>query len=84
MGDRARGINGNFMTGGANNPGIEVNTGGALYNSMEGFAAGGSDVGKRNTSFRLDSSRIVPVGAANVPRSWGSLACAYFGQQARS
>ena len=28
-------------------------------------------------------SRMVPVGAANIPRTWGALACAYFGQQAR-
>ena len=30
----------------------------------------------------LYSSRVVPTGAANIPRSWGSLACAYFGQPA--
>lgn len=30
----------------------------------------------------LESSRVTPIGAANVPRSWGSLACAYLGQRA--
>lgn len=29
---------------------------------------------------RINTSRVAPTGAANVPRSWGSLACAYFGQ----
>lgn len=29
---------------------------------------------------QLASSRVVPVGAANIPRSWGALACSYFGQ----
>ncbi len=30
------------------------------------------------------SERVAPVGAANVPRSWGSLACAYFGQRTKA
>lgn len=29
----------------------------------------------------IDSSRTVPPGATNAPRSWGALACAYLGQQ---
>ncbi|WP_165079249.1 MULTISPECIES: hypothetical protein [unclassified Desulfovibrio] len=33
-----------------------------------------------NFSAIFDTERVVPTGAANVPRSWGSLACAYFGQ----
>ena len=28
----------------------------------------------------LDSERTLPTGVANIPRSWGSLACAYLGQ----
>lgn len=27
------------------------------------------------------SSRVAPIGAANAPRSWASLACAFFGQR---
>ena len=32
----------------------------------------------------FNSSKVVPTGAANIPRSWGTLACAYFGQPAHS
>jgi len=30
----------------------------------------------------MDASRVVPTGAANKPRAWGALACAYLGQPA--
>jgi len=30
----------------------------------------------------LIASRVVPTGAANKPRAWGALACAYLGQPA--
>lgn len=30
----------------------------------------------------VDNARVVPTGAANTPRSWGALACAYLGQPA--
>lgn len=81
MGDRGRLINGSFRLGGANSVGAEIiqavgafaSTGGAFY-ADSGVAV------NRPTTADFKSSRVVPVGAANVPRSWGSLACAYFGQ----
>lgn len=30
----------------------------------------------------FDPSRVTPTGAANAPRRWGALACAYLGQPA--
>ena len=33
-------------------------------------------------SFVLSAARQVPTGAANKPRAWGALACAYLGQPA--
>lgn len=29
--------------------------------------------------YAIDSGRVVPTGAVNIPRSWGALACAYLG-----
>lgn len=31
---------------------------------------------------KFDPGRVVPTGAANIPRSWGALACAYLGRPA--
>ena len=45
------------------------------------FGTGQNEI---SASLGMDSSRVVPTGAANIPRSWGSLACAYFGQQTHS
>ena len=46
----------------------------------------GPNAPTRNNKYIFDvglaSSRVEPTGAANVPRSWGSLAGAYFGQGA--
>lgn len=43
------------------------------------LTAGGTyDMG----TLSLDTSRTGPVGAANKPRAWGALACAYLGQPA--
>lgn len=30
----------------------------------------------------FSAARVVPTGAANKPRAWGALACAYLGQPA--
>lgn len=30
----------------------------------------------------INTSRVVPTGAANKPRAWGALACAYLGAPA--
>ena len=38
--------------------------------------AGGDSLGVR---VYFDPSREVPVGAANKPRGWGALACAFLG-----
>ena len=57
---------------------------GAVYSSYNPYlvsnTSGGSQFWMYPTSF--DVSRIVPVGAANKPRAWGALACAYLGQPA--
>lgn len=37
----------------------------------------GTAPGHKN--FGISAARIAPVGAVTAPRSWGSLACAYFG-----
>ena len=42
--------------------------------------SGQSGAGYRGVS--IDPSRVVPTGAANKPRAWGALACAYLGQPA--
>lgn len=62
------GSNGSFYMGYSANPASRLAFG----------TPGGSGVAMY--SFAHNPSRVVPVGAANVPRSWGALACAYFGQ----
>lgn len=85
MGDRARlstgwikphGDKGNFIhfqAGGA----FSVGGGGryAFFNYANGIVEDAPD----NAVF-FNTGRETPTGAANVPRSWGSLACSYFGQ----
>ncbi len=44
------------------------------------FSAGGSGVGY--SDLILDTALVGPTGAANAPRHWGALACAYLGQPA--
>ncbi len=34
--------------------------------------------------YDFDNSRVVPTGAANLPRSWGALACCYLGQPSQA
>ena len=51
-----------------------INQGNAWWDAINGTCD------KYVFDLALDSSKVSPSGAANVPRSWGSLACAYFGQ----
>lgn len=59
--------------------------GGALYMSTGGggAAAGGSGVYAARSCY-FDSSRVVLTGAANKPRAWGALACAFLGTPVES
>lgn len=46
--------------------------------SGQGNALGGG----AGRSMTINLSRVVPTGAANKPRGWGALACAYLGTPA--
>ena len=87
MGDRTRGINAdagcdrNLVSG----YGVVFGGNGAFSTGNEGTSgtiALYSNAGVEHTRafLKFNSSLIVPTGAANTPRSWGALACAYFGQ----
>lgn len=43
------------------------------------FSPGGSSSPVYNVRGVFNPSRVVPTGAANAPRCWGALACAYLG-----
>lgn len=88
MGDRARPVTGNagMIVPSACGADIGVDRGVGCFDAVLEVGAiwGVSNATKSNKyiySLGFDSSRVVPTGAANVPRSWGSLACAYLGQQ---
>ena len=59
----------------------------ALTDSLIGSGAmtlsrtggGNASGGSTNGTLTINSSRVVPTGAANKPRAWGSLACAFLG-----
>ena len=89
MGDAARNVSGRIR---ANNSDTwsqflsdtSVTCTGSLFITDNHTTYGMKESDRTNTyplGFGFDSSRAVPVGAANVPRSWGSLACAYLGQR---
>lgn len=91
MGDRARAVTGHatplfpvctMSAVGANDASgcfdAVIKTGSAYWSSTNGNA------NKYVFDLGFDSSKVSPSGAANIPRSWGSLACAYFGQRATS
>ncbi|MDE6734750.1 MAG: phage tail protein [Desulfovibrio sp.] len=84
MGDRIRNITGNtrlaLHTDRASNS--WTNQSGAFSMPNRHTSDKNGTAGERySANLVMDSSLVVPVGAANVSRSWGSLACAYFGQQ---
>lgn len=62
----------------------------ALTDSLIGSGAmtlsrtggGNASGGSTNGTLTINSSRVVPTGAANKPRAWGALACCYLGQPA--
>ena len=55
----------------------------ALYPSDGGsYWEGGTQLGGQNDGVSINAARAVPTGAANKPRAWGALACAYLGQPA--
>lgn len=88
MGDRSRNIDGWLLQGDGNGRAFGVNSyyyRGVFYrpsNSVDGWPCVSDTAYGRTSSAELglDGSRVVPVGASNMPRSWGALACAYFGQ----
>lgn len=68
-----------------------VGNAGSVYNAgMTGAFATGASAGAFSTysasvtfyQSLLDTSRVMHTGAANKPRGWGALACAYLGQPA--
>ena len=78
-GDMIRNITG-FVLDLAQSVASSGSFGGALYMSTGGggAAGGGSSVYAVRSCY-FNSSRGVPVGAANKPRAWGALACCYLG-----
>lgn len=90
MGDKAREVSGvaSLIVPSANstdNGGAELGSGCFSATLIQGGFWGNNTPARLNKyigSLGFASSRIAPTGAANVPRSWGSVACAYFGQQA--
>jgi len=58
-------------------------TSGAITSIIETSAAAQTgSPGSAALRAKIDASRVGPVGAANKPRAWGALACAYLGQPA--
>lgn len=61
------------------------NSAGAFYPNDIGYeyvlSRDGSS-GYTGCNLGMDPARMVPVGPTNLPRSWGSLACAYLGHPA--
>ena len=89
MGDRARLVSGDFTlmkSDGAAN--LIRSVSGAFRLTGNGdpeYCWQGNNSTKHATQrLEYDPSRVVPTGATNTPRSWGSLTCAYFGQAATS
>lgn len=85
MGDTMREIAGMFGPDGGKGPYLHQGAQGAFSvyggeGEKAGFVANGQLEPNGDQWVRMEASRVVPVGAANVPRSWASLACAYFGQ----
>ena len=89
MGDVAREVTGDahilVPCSSAHPVGTEVGDGCFSAVISQGKAYWGANNGtslKYVFNINLASSRVASVGAANAPRSWGALACAYFGQPA--
>lgn len=84
MGDRVRNIPGHFYPNGSKTNYLHWWGWGAFDVRGEGTHSFGKMTGVAEAApdyqMHLNPSRVVPTGAANMPRSWGSLACAYFGQ----
>lgn len=74
-GDRIRNFPGNFAAG-LSDVGF---TGPFQFLSVGGYYSGNTAPLSRAG---FDPSRVVPTGSVNLPRSWGSLACAYLGHPA--
>lgn len=55
-------------------------SGSSPTNALDGLARNGAST--TLTKFRMNTGNVVPTGAVNIPRSWGSLACAYLGHPA--
>lgn len=85
MGDCVRRVTGSFQTGGSGSNSIDIaSANGVFYRSGAGYYVDNDPPEKqRNNCVTHDNFRVVPTGAANIPRSWGALVCAYFGQPVR-
>lgn len=80
MGDRVRAVTGGFVAR-AGNPIDDSRYGAFVQTDPSKWGSGFGTVGTEGFyRLALEPSRVVPVGAVNVPRSWGALACAFFGQ----
>ena len=86
LGDRSREVFGFFHTHGGKSCYLHWKGSDAFYpdgaSSAQGmFHTTGTSQPCGDEAVHLQTSRVVPVGATNIPRSWGALACAYFGQR---
>lgn len=86
MGDAIRGFSGRANPDGGQSPYLHWYGTDVFYTSGNSgtssiFAMWGKTEPNTDNHLKIDPSRVVPTGAVNVPRSWGSLACAYFGQR---
>ncbi|MDE5878477.1 MAG: phage tail protein [Desulfovibrio sp.] len=78
MGDKIREMQGRA----ANILGMGSGAGGVFAAEYKTPVGTGQGSGQHVATLDYKASRVVPVGATNTPRIWGSLACAYFGQPA--
>lgn len=88
MGDRARPVTGNagMIVPSANGRDIGTDLGDGCFDAvLKSGTLWGVNAPVRNDkyiySLGLETDRVTSTGAVNAPRSWGSLACAYLGQQ---
>ncbi len=75
QGDQMRPVEGIFQVVNAFFPVHE----GAFEPNKTGRNVQHEDANNATTGLRFNSSRVVPTGPANTPRSWGALACCYLG-----
>lgn len=82
MGDRTRPVTGDIgYLGRFTNENDKATGTTGVFSSTDGNG-GFTRTGTGRSWIHLNSARVTPTGSVNTPRSWGALACTYFGVSA--